>query len=103
MIYLLPKYKREVKVLETNESVNEKLKYIGLDLNDIPEKLARDATVNFRLKRNYDERSYKLYKYVSVNDISILLTPTHRLADYTEKYAKALPIYLYLNPIHFLL
>ncbi len=85
--------------METNESVNEKLKYIGLDLNDIPEKLARDATVNFRLKRNYDERSYKLYKYVSVNDISILLTPTHRLADYTEKYAKALPIYLYLNPI----
>lgn len=86
--------------METNESINEKLKYIGLDLNDIPEKLARDATINFRLKRNYDERNYKVYKYVNVNDISILLTPTHRLADYTEKYAKALPIYLYLNPIN---
>lgn len=86
--------------METNESINEKLKYIGLDLNDIPEKLVRDANVNFRLKRNYDERSYKVYKYIDVRDISILLTPTHRLADYTEKYAKALPLYMYLNPIN---
>ncbi len=97
---ILVQNKREVKVLKTNESINEKLKYIGLDLNNIPERLVRDATVNFRLKRNYDERNYKVYKYVNVNDISILLTPTHRLADYTEKYAKALPLYMYLNPVN---
>ena len=38
-----------------------------------------------------------MYKYVDINDIEIFLTPTHRLADYTEKYAKALPIGAYLN------
>lgn len=86
--------------METNETINEKLKYIGLDLNDIPEKLTRPTNVNFRLKRNYDERNYKVYKYIDVNDISILLTPTHRLADYTEKYAKALPLCMYLNPVN---
>lgn len=86
--------------MKTNETINEKLKYIGLDLNDVPEKLINATNMNFRLKRNYDERSYKVYKYIDVNDISILLTPTHRLADYTEKYAKAMPLYMYLNPIN---
>lgn len=86
--------------METNESINEKLKYIGLDLNDVPEKLLRQTNVNFRLKRNYDEKNYKVYKYIDVSDIAILLTPTHRLADYTEKYAKALPLYMYLNPVN---
>ena len=38
-----------------------------------------------------------MYRYVNVNDIEIFLTPTHRLTDYTEKYAKALPIGAYLS------
>jgi len=91
---------REVKVLETNESIEEKLKYIGLDLNNIPEKIARQANVNFRIKRNYDEKNYKVYKYIDVDDIVILLTPTHRMADYTEKYAKALPLAMFFNPVN---
>ena len=86
--------------MNTNESIEEKLKYIGLDLNNVPERIAGPANVSFRIKRNYDEKSYKVYKYVNVNDIVILLTPTHRLADYTEKYAKALPIAMFFNPIN---
>ena len=86
--------------METNEGIEEKLKYIGLDLENVPEIIAGPSSVSFRIKRNYDEKSYKVYKYVNVNDIVILLTPTHRLADYTEKYAKALPIAMFFNPVH---
>lgn len=86
--------------METNDNINEKLKYIGLDLNDVPEKIANTRNINFRVKRNYDEKNYKVYKYINVNDIDIFLTPTHRLAEYTEKYAKALPISMFFNPVN---
>lgn len=83
--------------METNENLTEKLEYIGLDLNNIPDKLNFFQNINFRVRKNYIEENYKVYKYVNVNDIEIFLTPTHRLTDYTEKYAKALPIGAYLN------
>lgn len=86
--------------METNDNINEKLKYIGLDLNDVPEKIANTRNINFRVKRNYDEKNYKVYKYINVDDIDIFLTPTHRLAEYTEKYAKALPISMFFNPVN---
>ena len=83
--------------METNENLTEKLEYIGLDLNNIPDKLNFFQNINFRVRKNYIEENYKVYKYVNVNDIEIFLTPTHRLTDYTEKYAKSLPIGAYLN------
>ena len=83
--------------METNENLTEKLKIIGLDLENIPDKLYSFGSINFRVHKNYNEKNYKIYRYVNVNDIEIFLTPTHRLTDYTEKYAKALPIGAYLN------
>lgn len=83
--------------METNENLTEKLEYIGLDLNNIPDELNFFQNINFRVRKNYIEENYKVYKYVNVNDIEIFLTPTHRLTDYTEKYAKSLPIGAYLN------
>ena len=38
-----------------------------------------------------------MYRYIDIDDIDIFLTPTNRLTDYTEKYAKALPIGAYLS------
>lgn len=83
--------------METNENLTEKLKYIGLDLENLPEKMNFFQNINFRMHKNYNEKNYKVYKYVDVNDIDIFIVPTHRLADYTEKYAKALPIGEYLS------
>ena len=83
--------------METNENLTEKLKFIGLDLENIPDKLNFFQNINFRIHKNYNEKNYKVYRYVNVNDIEIFLTPTHRLTDYTEKYAKALPIGAYLS------
>ena len=83
--------------METNENLTEKLNFIGLDLKNIPDKFNLFQPIDFGIHKNYNEKNYKVYKYVDINDIEIFLTPTHRLADYTEKYAKALPIGAYLN------
>lgn len=84
-------------MLKTNENLTEKLNYIGLDLENIPDKINFFQNINCRIHKNYNEKNYKVYRYINVNDIDIFLTPTDRLTDYTEKYAKALPLAAYLN------
>lgn len=84
--------------MKTNENLKEKLEFIGLNLESIPDKLNFFQNINCRMHKNYNEKNYKVYKYIDVNDIDIYLTPTNRLTDYTEKYAKAVPIGEYLHP-----
>lgn len=84
--------------MSTNEDIISKLKYIGLDFNNLPYFLTKFETLNYNPPRNYNEKNYKVYKYVSVKDIELFITPTDRLANITEKYAKAVPICAYLNP-----
>jgi len=83
--------------LKTKENLTDKLKYIGLDLENIPDKLNFYGNVNIKIHKNYMEKSYKVYRYIDVNDIEIFLVPTNRLSDYTEKCAKALPLGAYLH------
>jgi len=83
--------------LETKENLSKKLENIGLDMENIPDKLKFFQKINFRVRKNYIEKSYKVYKYIDINDIEIFLTPTNRLTDYTEKYAKSLPLGAYLS------
>lgn len=83
---------------EEKDKVAEKLQYIGLDLNVIPEFIKEYKELEFRPSRQCNDREYTVYQYVPINQIQILLTPTNRLADIKEKYAKAKPLYTYLNP-----
>lgn len=82
---------------DVKETIEDKLKYIGLDLNNIPEFLYKFEPLNFRPLKGYDERTYKVYEYVPVKDIEILITPTNRDEDLNEKYKLAEPIFTYLN------
>lgn len=70
----------------TNDDINKKIEYIGLDLNNIPSFLKEFKTLDFRPSKNIDEKKYKVYKFLKVKDIQILLTPTNRLEDIKEKY-----------------
>lgn len=83
--------------MKTNENLSKKLEILGLDLENIPDKLKYSPNINFGVHKNYNEKNYKVYKFIDVNDIEIFLTPTNRLTDYTEKYAKALPLGAYLD------
>ena len=54
--------------METNENLTEKLEYIGLDLNNIPDKLNFFQNINFRVRKNYIEENYiYLLKYKDNN------------------------------------
>ena len=77
----MPRVKKE-KV----EGIAEKLEYIGLDLENIPENFQNFEPLEFRVSRFYEDKKYRQYRYIPVKDIQILLSPTNRLDDLQEKY-----------------
>ena len=72
MIYFLKQMKieeRSLVNLNTNENIINKLKYLGLDLDNIPEIISNFETLDYRPLKYNDEHIYKVYKYVNINDI----------------------------------
>ena len=78
-------------------NMEEKLKYLGLDLDKIPSFIKKFKPLEFRIPKFYDERQYRQYRYIPIKDIQILLSPTNRLDDIEEKYKKASPLADYLD------
>ena len=79
------------------EEIEDKIEYLGIDLDKIPDKIKKFEPLEFRVPRLYDEKQYRQYKFVPINDIQILLSPTNRLDTLEEKYKKASPLYEYLD------
>lgn len=79
------------------DGILDKIEYLGLNLDKIPENLKRFEPLEYRVSRFYDEKQYRQYKYVPVNEIQILLSPTNRLDDLNDKYKKARPLCEYLD------
>lgn len=90
------------KVVKGNtENLNmlrEKVDYIGFELEKVPEFLKEFEPLNYRVPKVYDETTYKVYKYINVKDIEILITPKDRLDDLTERYKLASPLFTYMKP-----
>lgn len=84
----------------TKDNLKEKLNYLGIDLkqNNIPEFLKKYEPVEFNTERLNNDKEHRIFKYVPINNIEILLTPNHRSDDIRKKYSEALPISEYLNP-----
>ena len=82
---------------ESINGIEEKLEYLELDLENIPESLKKFEALNYRLPRISDEKQYRQYRYVPVDKIQILISPTNRLDDLKEKYRKASPLVEYLD------
>ena len=81
--------------------IEEKLEYIGLNLDNIPDKFMEFEPLEFRIPKSYDEKQqYKQYRYVPINEIQILITPTNRSDDLKMKYKKAQPLFEYLDSEH---
>lgn len=85
------------KTIDKNDKIQEKLDYLQLDLDNIPEKLKDFGSLQFRVPKFYEEKQYKQYRYIPINDIQILLSPTNRLDELEEKYKKASPLVEYLD------
>lgn len=88
----MPRKKKEII-----EGISDKLEYLGLDLDKIPQNLKKFEPLEFRVSRFYDEKQYRQYRYIDLKDIQILLSPTNRLTDLNEKYQKARPLCEYLD------
>ena len=85
------------KNTEDREKLKEKLDFLGLNLERVPKVLKEFKSFSFRPTKSYDDTSYKVYRYIPVKDIQILLTPTDRLTDLNEKYKLSIPIGAYLD------
>ena len=85
------------KETEKENEIDTKLEYIGLNLSRIPALLKEHESLNFRPSKSYDDTIYKVYRYVNIKDIEILITPSDRLTDLQEKYKLASPLKDYLD------
>ena len=60
-------------VKELKNSIDDKLKYIDLDLSNIPTNLNQEKKINYKILKEFDDATYKVYKYISVDEIEIFL------------------------------
>lgn len=85
----------------TNENIDElieKLEYIGLDLQNIPYIFKNYKPIEYVSTRGYEDNKFRIYKFVNVEDIEILITPNNRLDPLRDRYDSATPIMSYLEP-----
>ena len=85
----------EGKDLKSN--LTSKLKYLGLDLKDIPKYLYDFHPLEFNTSRLNNDKDHKVFKFVPIDKIEILLTPALRSDPVREKYGQALPLGKYLG------
>lgn len=83
--------------IDKKDEIVDKLEYLGLDLQNIPNDIKKFESLGFRVPRFHDEKQYRQYRYVPIKDIQILLSPTNRLDDLEMKYKKARPLAEYLD------
>ena len=83
--------------IEKTENIEEKLEYLGLNLEKVPAAIKKFEPLEFRIPKFYDEKQYRQYRYIPIKDIQILLSPTNRLDELGEKYKKASPLSDYLD------
>lgn len=82
----------------TNENnLKEKLTYLNLDLENIPQFLLKYESLDYRVTNGIEDLEQQVYKYVPVDKIQILVTPNTKNADLRKKYSESLPLYRYLN------
>ena len=80
------------------QKISEKLEYICLDLEQIPETLKYVENINFKPNTGIEENKYRQYRFVSPKELEILVSPCNRLEDTKTKYSKAKPLVSYLVP-----
>lgn len=85
------------KVATNDNVLKEKLKYLNLDLEKIPEFLTEYKELDYRISNIGDEKDGVVYKNVPVDKIQILLTPNPKNENIRKKYSEAIPLHKFLN------
>ena len=80
-----------------NINLISKLKFLGLDIENVPEYLKDFSPLEFNISRLNNDKEHRVYRYIPIDKIQILLSPCLRSDDIREKYSKAVPLGKFLN------
>ena len=75
-----------------NGDLTTKLDFLGLDLEEIPDYLRDFSPLNFNTSRLNNDKEHRVYRYVPIDKIEILITPCLRSDDIKKKYSEAVPL-----------
>ena len=77
--------------------LKEKLQYLKLNLDKVPDVLMEFETINFSVSRLNNDKDHRIFRFIPIDKIEILLTPCLRTDPLREKYSKALPLCKYIT------
>lgn len=80
-----------------NDDLHENLDFLGLNLSKLPKFIKESTPPTFNTSRLNNDKDLKVYKFVPINQIEILLTPCLRSDNIKKKYAEAMPLKFFLN------
>ena len=78
--------------------ITEKLEYICLNLEEIPETLKYVENISFTPNAGIEENKYRQYRFIAPKELEILISPCNRLENTKAKYSRAKPLVSYLDP-----
>ena len=81
----------------TKEEIISNLKYLGIKDGNFPDFLKENNPISFRTSRMQNDKNHKLFQYVPVDKIEVLLTPKRRNDTIQEKYSEAIPLSKFLD------
>ncbi len=73
----------------SKEKIKSKLEYLGLDLDKLPKAITEFNPIEFNISRINNDRDKRIYKYIDIDEIEILITPHSANASIQEKYNDA--------------
>ena len=83
----------------TKDSIVANLKYLGLgEDGTFPEFLHSFEPIQFSTSRLNNDKDHKVFQFVPIDRIQILLTPCLRGDDIKDKFDKAVPLARFINP-----
>ena len=77
-------------------TIEENLEFLGLDVENVPEFLKNYKEVRYLVSKSYDDKDYKVYKYIDIDKIQIRITTIDRLNSIGDKFAQSANIYDYM-------
>lgn len=86
------------KATSNNGDLLGKLDFLGLNIEKIPEFLKDFSPLNFNTSRLNNDKDHRVYRYVPIDEIEILITPCLRSDDIKKKYSEAVPLRRFFNP-----
>lgn len=76
--------------------LEKKLDYLNLDLDDIPDEILDYSPLNFNVSRLSNDKDHRVFRFVPIDKIDILVTPCLRTDPLRDKYSKAMPLFKYI-------